>query len=210
MLMSRREPLLPLHGQRKRHHRICTWTSVALMVVVALTLMLLLRQTHFLPSGHGLEGRAPRPSPVSTTPDSRLGTPVVTPKSGWRWSEAEETCEKDDSPEALGAVQAAASVASPHAGSARGKRYAIISTWPPTKCGLATFSAGLRDGLLALGAKSVDVVAVHLRTGRSTAYGPEVVMRIYQDVPEDYALAARYILQQVRARWLGLSLPWLC
>jgi hypothetical protein len=196
MPLFRREPLLPLHGARKRHHRICSWPSVALVVVVALTLVLLLRQTHW-PSAVALEGRAPRPSPVSNTPES------LTPKLGWAEGAEEERCEKDDSPEALGAVQAAAAVASPHAGSARGKRYAIISTWPPTKCGLATFSAGLRGGLLALGAKGVDVLAVHLRTGRSTAYGPEVVMRIYQDVPEDYALAARYILQQVSD--LGLS-----
>jgi hypothetical protein len=27
----------------------------------------------------------------------------------------------------------------------------------------------------------------------------QVVMRIYQDVPEDYALAASYILKQVRS-----------
>ena len=52
------------------------------------------------------------------------------------------------------------------------RRLAIISTWLPTRCGIATFSAGLRDGLLVTGA-SVDVVAVHLRSSEEHVYGSE-------------------------------------
>ena len=52
-------------------------------------------------------------------------------------------------------------------------RLVIVSTWLPTRCGIATYSAGLRGGLLATGA-SVDVVAVHLRGDEERAYyGPE-------------------------------------
>ena len=53
-----------------------------------------------------------------------------------------------------------------------GARLVIVSTWLPTRCGIATYSAGLRDGLLAMGA-SVDVVAVHLCSSAEHAYGPE-------------------------------------
>ena len=56
---------------------------------------------------------------------------------------------------------------------ARGARFVIVSTWPPTKCGIASYSAGLREGLLEAGAAAVDVVAVHLRSARPTQYGPE-------------------------------------
>jgi hypothetical protein len=57
---------------------------------------------------------------------------------------------------------------------ADGRRYAIVSTWLPTRCGIATFSAGLRGGLLAGGALAVDVLAVHLRSNGPPSYGPEV------------------------------------
>lgn len=59
-----------------------------------------------------------------------------------------------------------------HRRSFGGARFAVVSTWLPTRCGIATYSAGLRDGLLATGA-SVDVVAVHLRSSEEHVYGPE-------------------------------------
>lgn len=98
-----------------------------------------------------------------------------------------------------------------------GTRLAIVSTWLPTRCGIATYSAGLRSGLLATGA-SVDVVAVHLRSTEQHAYGPEarfrdrrvkleaalrdtaqVVFTIRQDEPSDYVLAAHYLVEQACA-----------
>jgi hypothetical protein len=59
------------------------------------------------------------------------------------------------------------------AGAAQRKRFLLLSTWPPTKCGIASYSYGLRQGLLQAGAAAVDVVAVHLRSARPTRYGEE-------------------------------------
>ena len=39
------------------------------------------------------------------------------------------------------------------------RSFGILSTFPPTSCGIATFSAALAAGLIATGA-SVDVVRV--------------------------------------------------
>jgi hypothetical protein len=57
-------------------------------------------------------------------------------------------------------------------------RLALVSTYTPTHCGLATFSAALRRGILAGGGArvaAVDVVAVHTGApGSATpAYPPE-------------------------------------
>ena len=59
-------------------------------------------------------------------------------------------------------------------GGVRDRRFLLVSTWPPTKCGIASYSSGLRQGLLQGGAAAVDVVAVHLRSARPTQYGAEV------------------------------------
>jgi glycosyltransferase involved in cell wall biosynthesis len=47
-----------------------------------------------------------------------------------------------------------------------GRTFTILSTYPPTPCGLATFSAALANGLSALGAR-VDVVRVADGSSRS-------------------------------------------
>jgi len=73
-------------------------------------------------------------------------------------------------------------------------RYALLSSFPPRRCGLASFAADL---LQATG--PADVVAVE-PAGQALTYGPEVVARIRRDVPSDYGWAA----QVVNARRLPL------
>jgi len=69
---------------------------------------------------------------------------------------------------------------------------AIISTYPPRQCGIATFAAHLRQGLLAAGAASVPVVAL-LRGEEDRAVGPAVIGGIHQDLQASYALASQMI-----------------
>ena len=73
-----------------------------------------------------------------------------------------------------------------------GGRLALVSTYPPRRCGLATFAAHLRTGLLAAGADSVPVVAmVKDRAGEPQA--PEVLLAVRQERAEDYRQAARVL-----------------
>ena len=66
-------------------------------------------------------------------------------------------------------------------------RYALLSSFPPRRCGLASFAADL---IQATG--PAEVVAVE-PAGRALAYGPEVVARIRRDVPTDYGWAAEVV-----------------
>src|SRR6478609_407140 len=67
-------------------------------------------------------------------------------------------------------------------------RVAIVSTYPPRACGIATFSGDLRAALLAADPKvQVDVLAiVRDQVGQPA---PEVLMQIRQEVRADYAAA---------------------
>jgi len=70
-------------------------------------------------------------------------------------------------------------------------RAAIVSTYPPRRCGLATFAAHLRQGLLAAGAAEVPVVAVVREEAGS--WPPEVAMTLPQDEDWAYVEAARFL-----------------
>lgn len=67
----------------------------------------------------------------------------------------------------------------------------VVSTYPPRRCGLATFAADVRAAL-GVGAPHwrVDVCALD-RDGLT--YGPEVTEVLAQDRPEDYRRAARAV-----------------
>ena len=72
-------------------------------------------------------------------------------------------------------------------------RLLLLSTYPPTRCGLATFSAHLRLGLLSSPSVAlVHVAAVHTGPAGSAPprYPPEVVLVIRKAVAADYAAAA--------------------
>ncbi len=66
-----------------------------------------------------------------------------------------------------------------------GRRYGILSTYPPTPCGLATFSAALAQGLVANGA-TVGIVRV---ADGTVPYDPMVLADLYNNVPASVARA---------------------
>jgi glycosyltransferase involved in cell wall biosynthesis len=68
-----------------------------------------------------------------------------------------------------------------------GCSYGVLSTFPPTACGLATFTAALTDALLARGS---DVGIVRVADG-SRSSDPRVMAELHNDVPESGHEAAR-------------------
>ena len=64
--------------------------------------------------------------------------------------------------------------------------YSILSTYPPTQCGLATFAAALGEGLASNGA---DVGVVRVADGSSTS-NPRVLSELQNGVPASVAEAA--------------------
>lgn len=68
---------------------------------------------------------------------------------------------------------------------------AIISTYPPRKCGIAEYTHDLRTALIANGESYVPIIALEKK--HNHACGPEVVCRIRQEHIEDYINAAKMI-----------------
>jgi glycosyltransferase involved in cell wall biosynthesis len=67
--------------------------------------------------------------------------------------------------------------------------FGILGTYPPTRCGIATFSAALADGLAADGA---DVTVVRIADGSSNA-DDRIVGELVNDSPISVALAAELL-----------------
>ncbi len=72
-------------------------------------------------------------------------------------------------------------------------RIAFVSTYPPRRCGIATFSADLMASVLAADEETVVEVAAIDERNSVRAYGPEVRWRIRQGTPDGYVAAARSI-----------------
>jgi len=72
-------------------------------------------------------------------------------------------------------------------GGISGRSYGILTTYPPTACGLATFSAALARGLLDNGA-SVGIVRVN--DGTRTPDDPSVVAKLHYGEPASLTSAA--------------------
>ena len=102
--------------------------------------------------------------------------PAAPPPPPVRVEEGEHDGQGSDALSAWAAAAALRSAAAPQP-----LRLALLSTYPPTHCGLATFSVALRRGMLSAAAAagtrlSVDVVAVHTgaRGSPRPDYPPEV------------------------------------
>jgi predicted GH43/DUF377 family glycosyl hydrolase/glycosyltransferase involved in cell wall biosynthesis len=72
-------------------------------------------------------------------------------------------------------------------------RIAVVSTYPPRRCGVATFSSDLITSIEANDAGALVEVAAIDERHSLRAYGPEVRWRIRQGSPESYIAAARSI-----------------
>lgn len=70
------------------------------------------------------------------------------------------------------------------------KKLVIVSTYPPRRCGLASFSQHLREGLLSAGLPEVHVIPM-IKDESHLTDAPEVLTTIRHDVREDYREAAR-------------------
>lgn len=65
---------------------------------------------------------------------------------------------------------------------------AVVSTYPPRECGIATFTRDLSRALRDAGLR-IWVVAMN-EEGAGYAYGPEVRLQVHEDSPEEYRAAA--------------------
>ena len=72
-------------------------------------------------------------------------------------------------------------------------RIAFVSTYPPRRCGIATFTSDLMASVLASDQDPVVEVAAIDERNSVRAYGPEVRWRIRQGAPDGYVAAARSI-----------------
>ncbi|WP_422447214.1 glycosyltransferase family 4 protein [Thermoanaerobacterium sp. DL9XJH110] len=68
---------------------------------------------------------------------------------------------------------------------------AILTTYPPRECGIASFSKDLRDNLV-MWDQNVKILAVSDKNS-SYKYPPEVVFELCEDKKDDYHLAAEFV-----------------
>jgi glycosyltransferase involved in cell wall biosynthesis len=73
------------------------------------------------------------------------------------------------------------------------KKVAFISSFPPRRCGIATFTSDLISSLKASGKGQFDPLVVAVRQNNDLKYAVPVRFEIRQDVKSDYICAADYI-----------------
>jgi glycosyltransferase involved in cell wall biosynthesis len=73
------------------------------------------------------------------------------------------------------------------------KRVAFISSFPPRKCGIATFTSDLIKSTAATAKGNFEPLVVAMRTDRNLRYGDPVKFEIRENVKSDYICAADYI-----------------
>ncbi|MBA7560436.1 D-inositol-3-phosphate glycosyltransferase [subsurface metagenome] len=73
------------------------------------------------------------------------------------------------------------------------KKVAFISSFPPRRCGIATFASDLINSLKVSGKGQFDPLVVAVRQNNDLKYTAPVRFEIRQDVKSDYICAADYI-----------------
>jgi glycosyltransferase involved in cell wall biosynthesis len=73
------------------------------------------------------------------------------------------------------------------------KKVAFISSFPPRRCGIATFTSDLINSLRTSGKGQFDPLVVAVRQDNDLKYAAPVRFEIRQDVKNDYICAADYI-----------------
>jgi len=73
------------------------------------------------------------------------------------------------------------------------KKVAFISSFPPRRCGIATFTSDLISSLKASGKGQFEPLVVAVRQDNDLKYAAPVRFEIRQDVKNDYICAADYI-----------------
>src|SRR5690606_20920367 len=71
-------------------------------------------------------------------------------------------------------------------------RVLFVGSYPPRRCGIATFTRDLAEGLAAVSGRPSQVIAVH-NPADALEYPPEVVRTIRRDHIEDYREAAAFV-----------------
>jgi hypothetical protein len=73
------------------------------------------------------------------------------------------------------------------------KRVVFISTFPPRRCGIATFTSDLIGSIVTAAPHEFEPLVVTLRADNSLRYNDPVKFEIRQNVRSDYICAADYI-----------------
>jgi glycosyltransferase involved in cell wall biosynthesis len=71
-------------------------------------------------------------------------------------------------------------------------RICVVSSYPPRKCGIATFARDLRQAIAQASPDGNTSVIAMTNEGEAYSYPPEVVFEIRQNESKDYGLAADY------------------
>ena len=73
------------------------------------------------------------------------------------------------------------------------KKVAFISSYPPRKCGIATFTSDLIKGVRLTGGEEFEPLVVAMESATELEYDGPVKFKIRKDVKYDYVLAADYV-----------------
>jgi len=73
------------------------------------------------------------------------------------------------------------------------KKVAFISSFPPRKCGIATFTSDLIDNTATAAKGEFEPLVVAVRSDNELKYNDPVKFEIRQNVKSDYICAADYI-----------------